>query len=528
MNWKTRLIPIGLVCLLCVSNSSLALDEVKLQLRWYHQFQFAGYYMALEKGFYHQHGIHTTLIPGGPHALNPVDILLNKQADFAVTNSSVVIRHMQGDPVVALAAIMQTSPLTWITLDSSNIRIAHDLPGHIALTMPPPEGAELLAILKHEGIDSKSINFHPTTYDINDLINNKVQAYNGYISNEPFYLTQRGIKYHLIKPRDYGINFYSDVLVTREQLAEDDPDLVKRFSKASLQGWMYALNHLEETVNFIHEKYAPNKTLEHLRYEAETIRDLVMPELVQLGHMNPGRWENIAKTYRELGMANGHVDLEGFIFNYKEPRNYLIFTITLSLSCILLAIAGLIIYRFRNLSLALKRSNQELASLAISDPLTGIMNRRGFMENAERLLSMEERNKQTCCLLVLDIDFFKKINDQYGHPVGDFCLIEFTEIIQSCCRLHDLVARIGGEEFIILLSDCGLDHAREKASYIIKRVREYDFKPNGIDGMINLTVSIGLAEIKGNLIQAWQHADEALYAVKNSGRNGLQIYMPHQ
>lgn len=527
MNWKTRLIPISLACLLFASNASWALDEVKLQLRWYHQFQFAGYYMAIEKGFYRQQGIETILIPGGPHALEPVDQLLSGQVDFAITSSGIVIHHMRGDPVVAIAAIMQTSPLTWITLDQSNIRIAQDLPGHTVLTMPPPEGAELLAILKHEGINTNSINLQPTTYNIDDLINNKIQAYNGYISNEPFYLTQKGIKYDLIKPRDYGINFYSDVLVTRQQLAKDDPDLIKRFTKASLQGWMYALNHLEETVNFIHENYAPNKTLEHLRYEAQSIRDLVMPELVQMGHMNPGRWEYIAKTYAELGMVNGQLDLEGFIFNYSEPNNYSMLIITLSLSCVLLVISGLIIYRFRNLSLALKRSNQELASLAISDPLTGIMNRRGFMENAERLLSMEERNKKPSCLLVLDIDFFKKINDQYGHPIGDFCLIEFTEIIQSCCRLHDLVARIGGEEFIILLSDCELNQAREKASYIIKRVRDYSFKPNGIDGNINLTVSIGLAEVKGNLIQAWQQADEALYAVKNSGRNGVQIYMAH-
>ncbi|NVK37423.1 MAG: ABC transporter substrate-binding protein [Gammaproteobacteria bacterium] len=525
MKCKAGLKSFGLVCLLCISTASSALDEVKLQLRWYHQFQFAGYYMAIEKGFYRQQGIDAILIPGGPHALKPVDLLLNGQVDFAITSSGIVIHRMQGDPVVAIAAIMQTSPLTWITLDSSNIRIAQDLPGHTALTMPPPEGAELLAILKHEGINSKSVNIEISTYNIEDLISNKVQAFNGYISNEPYYLTQRGIKYHLIKPRDYGINFYSDVLVTSERLAHKDPELVKRFTKASLKGWMYALNHIEETVNIIHEKYAPNKTLEHLRYEAQTIQDLVMPELVQLGHMNPGRWGFIAKTYADLGIASGNVDLEGFIFNYKEPTNYFLPIAIIVLFSVLLGIAAFIIYHFRKLSQALKRSNQELASLAISDPLTGIMNRRGFMENAERLMSMEERNKQSCSLMVLDIDYFKKINDKYGHPVGDFCLIEFTEIIQSCCRLHDLVARIGGEEFVILLSDCDTQQAREKASYIIKRVNDHEFKPNGIKDTIKLTVSIGLAEVKGNLIQAWQHADEALYAVKNSGRNGLQIYM---
>ena len=154
------------------------------------------------------------------------------------------------------------------------------------------------------------------------------------------------------------------------------------------------------------------------------------------------------------------------------------------------------------------------------------MNRRGFIENAERMISLENRQKNKICLLLLDIDFFKRINDKYGHHVGDFCLIEFTEIIQSCCRMHDLVARVGGEEFIILLSDCDTSQARDKANYIVQRVREHNFKPNGIENTINITVSIGVTEIKSNLRIAWQQADEALYAVKNSGRNGLQIYLP--
>ncbi|MDX1464041.1 MAG: GGDEF domain-containing protein, partial [Marinirhabdus sp.] len=166
------------------------------------------------------------------------------------------------------------------------------------------------------------------------------------------------------------------------------------------------------------------------------------------------------------------------------------------------------------------------ASIAISDPLTGIMNRRGFIENAERLISLSKRSGKTACLMILDIDHFKTINDRYGHKVGDFCLIEFSEIIQSCCRLHDLVARIGGEEFIILLDNCSSDMAREKANYLIKRIREYKFQPNGVDQAIQLTVSVGIAELEQSLQHAWQCADEALYSVKNSGRNGVQIYLP--
>jgi diguanylate cyclase (GGDEF)-like protein len=505
---------------------SHAADQVSLQLRWYNQFQFAGYYMAVEKGFYQEQDINVDILAGGKGKINSVTAVLQHKAQFGVSNSSSIINYLNNDPIIAVAAISQTSPLVWITLKSKNIRIVQDLPGHKLMTLPEPQNSELFSLLKQESIPIESVEIIPTSFDINDLITGKVDAYNGYISNEPYYLKQKNIDFHLIKPRDYGINFYNDVLITHKQLAKDNPDLVKRFKQASLKGWEYALNNIEESVDIIAKKYAKNKSHDHLLYEAEVIKESILPDLVEIGHMNPGRWENIINVYKDLGIVNKSKPSENFIFNYVEKQNYFFSMLTTAISLIVLIISGITIYHFRKLSLALKRSNQELASLAISDPLTGIMNRRGFIENAERMISLESRQKNKICLLLLDIDFFKKINDQYGHHVGDFCLIEFTEIIQSCCRMHDLVARVGGEEFIILLSDCDTSQARDKANYIVQRVREHSFKPNGIENTINVTVSIGVTEIKSNLSIAWQQADEALYAVKNSGRNGLQIYLP--
>ncbi|MFY0640785.1 MAG: ABC transporter substrate-binding protein [Bermanella sp.] len=482
--------------------------------------------MAIEKGFYKEQDINVDILAGGKGKINSVDAVLQHKAQFGVSNSSSIINYLNNDPIIAVAAISQTSPLVWITLKSKNIRIVQDLPGHKLMTLPEPQNSELFSLLKQESIPIESVEIIPTSFDINDLITGKVDAYNGYISNEPYYLKQRNIDFHLIKPRDYGINFYSDVLITHKELAEDNPELVKRFKQASLKGWQYALNNIQESVDIIAKKYAKNKSYDHLLYEAEVMKESILPDLVEIGHMNPGRWEHIVNLYKDLGIINKSKPSKDFIFNYVEKENYFFPILITAISFTVFIIGSIAIYHFRRLSLALKQSNKELASLAISDPLTGIMNRRGFIENAERMISLESRQKNKICLLLLDIDFFKKINDQYGHHVGDFCLIEFTEIIQSCCRMHDLVARVGGEEFIILLSDCDTSQARDKANYIVQRVREHNFKPNGIENTINVTVSIGVTEIKSNLSIAWQQADEALYAVKNSGRNGLQIYLP--
>lgn len=309
-----RIFFLAFIALFVFNTQAWATDAVKIQLRWKHQFQFAGYYMAKEKGFYQAKGLDVELIEGGPQALSPIGDLLSDKVDFAISGSGVVIDRMEGKPVVAVASIMQTSPLVWITLKSSHIHGPLDLADRKLSIMPSPESAELLTMLAHEGIRVEKLTFMPTTFQIDDLIKGKVDAYNGYISNEPYQLSQQGIEYNIINPRDYGVDFYNDVLITTEHRAKHNPEQVKAFRDATLQGWDYALSHIEETVQLIHQRYAPTKTLDHLRYEANTIKELILPELVQLGHMNPGRWQYIADSYRALNMTKAESNLDGFLF----------------------------------------------------------------------------------------------------------------------------------------------------------------------------------------------------------------------
>lgn len=305
----------------CFPYSATAKDKVSLQLRWLHQFQFAGYYMALEKGYYQAAGLDVELIAGGPNHPTPIEQVLSGGADFAVTSSGLIIDRMEGKPVVALAAIMQTSPMVLISLGGSGIRTPQELSGKTVLTMPLPESAEFHIMAKREGIPPENINFQPSTYRIEDLIEGKVDVYDGYISNEPYFLEQRGIDFHLIRPADYGINFYSDVLMTSERLAVESPQIVEQFTQASLQGWRYALANIEETIYLIKRKYAREKSLNHLRFEAQQIRKLVMADLVDVGHMNPGRWHSIANIYRELELTKGKYNIDGFLFRPAEATD---------------------------------------------------------------------------------------------------------------------------------------------------------------------------------------------------------------
>ncbi|BAQ65323.1 diguanylate cyclase [Geminocystis sp. NIES-3709] len=168
----------------------------------------------------------------------------------------------------------------------------------------------------------------------------------------------------------------------------------------------------------------------------------------------------------------------------------------------------------------LKKALVELEKLAKTDDLTGISNRRHFISLAEREFNLARRQKRSFSLLILDIDYFKKINDTYGHPVGDLVIQFVAQQCVLCIRKEDLCARWGGEEFIIFLSETNL----EDAVLVANRIRTNIYNEIiDIDSYkISLTVSIGVSVYKSDdtsVSQAISRSDMALYQAKNSGRN---------
>ncbi|HRE16251.1 MAG TPA: ABC transporter substrate-binding protein [Rhodocyclaceae bacterium] len=520
-----------LLILVLMSPAVQALEQVRLQLRWLHQFQFAGYYVALEKGYYRDAGLDVKILPGGPDVPRPVEEVLQGRADFAITGSGLVIEHMRGQPVVALAAIMQTSPIVWIVRGDSRIRTPQDLVGKKVMMMPPPESAELLTTFLQEGISLNRVSAQPTTFRIDDLINRRVDAYDGYISNEPFLLRERGVPYRVINPRDYDVNFYADVLMTNARLANDDPEKVRAFTDASLAGWRYALTHIDETVQLIHDRYAPDRSLAHLRYEAEEIRKLVMPELVQLGHMNPERWDYIARSYIKVGMAVGEPDLNAFLFDprARELDERLAWRVGLG-SLLLVLLVAAVAVRYVRVSRALRHevalrrqtegelreSNEQLEALATTDRLTGIWNRRKFEMSIESEIGRAQRYGGTFALLFFDIDHFKAINDSFGHAIGDEVLCEVASRVQAVLRDSDMLARWGGEEFALMLPSTPLSDAGALAEKLRLLLAEQPFAKVGY-----VTASFGVTCLRpaDNPDQLMRRADRALYRAKSLGRN---------
>ncbi len=171
--------------------------------------------------------------------------------------------------------------------------------------------------------------------------------------------------------------------------------------------------------------------------------------------------------------------------------------------------------------------SQHLKTMAISDPLTGCHNRRYFTEIAGKMVSAAHRHSRQISVLMLDIDFFKKINDTWGHPAGDEVLKAVATACQSILRQPDFLVRFGGEEFVAILPDTNMDDAIVAAERL--RTAVESLKVSVGETALSVTLSIGISEFtdgEASLDKALSRADVALYHAKHGGRNRCSAYRP--
>ena len=751
------------------ADQSSQQDIVYLQLRWHHQFQFAGYYAALEKGFYKDEGIEVRLRSGDPDHL-PVSEVLSGSAQYGEGNSEILYQRLQGKPLIALAAIFQHSPSVLLTLQSSGIRSVHDLIGKKVMLANSDEDADFLTMLHNEDISPSQLNIIPSSYQLDDLISGKVDAFNSYTTNEPYFLKKNSIAYNIINPISYSIDFYSDIFFTSEEELRVNPKRVKAMLSATLKGWHYAMDHPEEIIDLLKTKYQVKKTRDHLRFEAAEMRKLIFPDLIQIGHMNPDRWQHMADTFVKVGLIPKNDRLDGFIYDPSPSRlpTWVLPVLIAALILVLLT-SSIIFYlhrfnrrmalaqktllesdeRFKALSeatyggltihdnglilecnnglsnitgfsyseligmnglelikeedigtvlenirigyadsyevtgvhkdgsnypLALKGKNiiykgdnarviefldmsehkkaeeqlklaasvftharegimitdstgdiievnetfshltgysreevlgknprilksdrhkrafytdmwaslletkewsgelwnrhkngemfaelltisavsdtngktqnyvalfsditpmkqhqQQLEHLAHYDLLTNLPNRMLLADRLSHAMNQSERRGQSLAVAYLDLDGFKAINDTYGHDVGDGLLIKLSKLMNSALREGDTLARIGGDEFVAVLSD--LENMSD-SEQVLERLLRAAMKPVYIGGQrLQVSTSIGVTLYPQDGVDADQlmrHADQAMYIAKQTGKNRYHLFDVHK
>jgi len=287
-------------------HSKNELEKVTLQLKWFHQFQFAGYYAAQEKGFYKEEGLEVNFIERSPE-INVVKQVVSGGAQYGIEDSGLLVPYAKGEPIKAFAAIFQHNPFIFASKQSSGIVSPYEMVGkRIMFDSVDGVGADevpLRALFAEYGIKDAQYTHIKPSFNFTDLVQGKVDVMSGYITDLPFYFEQQGIKINIINPLNYGIDFYGDLLFTSEQELQQHPGRAQRFRKASLKGWKYALEHPEEIIQLIHTKYHAKSDLDLLRYEAKQVKKLILADSIPLGEIKPSRLKQVANIHAQLKLA---------------------------------------------------------------------------------------------------------------------------------------------------------------------------------------------------------------------------------
>ena len=316
-------IALGLTCTTPAHASSDAKppERVTLQLKWLHQFQFAGYYAAQAKGFYREEGLDVTIREGG--ADRPVmATVLKGEAHYGISDSELLMDRLNGQPVMALAAIFQHSPYVIMSRQDRQIRTPSDLVGRNLMLSEGQGAVQLRAMFKREGIDPQRVNILPQSWSLDDLINGKVDAMSAYATVEPALLRARGVEPAIMRSLDYGIDFYGDIVFSTEAEVAKNPQRTDAFLRATRKGWDYALSHEGEMAGLILDMEGVAQrglTRDMLLDEARAMRPFILPEVVEIGHMNPARFEHIARTLAEQGLVRKGYSLTGLIYEPSDP-----------------------------------------------------------------------------------------------------------------------------------------------------------------------------------------------------------------
>lgn len=301
-------------------------DAVTVQLSWFHTAEFAGFYVAVEKGFYAAENLTVSLLPGGPN-IDPLKSVKDGTAQFGITSGNDLVRARAANTAVtAIMAIFRRSPLIVMSLPDSGIKRPQDLAGKtvgvISDRLDSTWDAQFLALLKRLNIDAQSMKF-VTIQDYtgaNELTSGRAQAVSGFFStNEPVQARLDGLKLNLIFYSDYGIQTYANALFAQDAWLNSQPDLVRRFVRATLKGYQYTLEHPAEAAQFT-LKFDPALDLKLQTATMEAQIPLIDSGDGLIGLMDLAVWQSTQDALLKQGLLSAPIDLPAVFTNrFIEP-----------------------------------------------------------------------------------------------------------------------------------------------------------------------------------------------------------------
>lgn len=372
---------------------ALEKEPVVLQLKWMHQFQFAGYYAAKHKGFYHDAGFDVEIRVRDPKT-SVVNDVLEGRATYGVADASIVLQRLLNKPVVITSTIFQHSPLVLMSMANQGLRQISDLVGKKIMFQRGVDDASILAMLAMNGFTENDYVYVPHNFDNMSLLKGHADVMSAYLTNQPEVYRSLGHEVVIFDPANYGIDFYGDLLFTTQSNVERNLERVDAFTKASLKGWHYALENPDEIIDLIIAEYNPQLNKANLLSEAAQTKQLIKPNFIPLGTMHGLRFERIGNTYKRLGMAPINSASAGLTIDEYRKNTFSSygkwFAAVIAVVAVLLTMLMVFFYINRKLNERVKQRTSELdaSNIQLAAHVKSINDK-----NAELKLAMQQVNQ---------------------------------------------------------------------------------------------------------------------------------------
>jgi NitT/TauT family transport system substrate-binding protein len=290
-------------------SAARADDAVTVRLKWFNQAQFAGFYVAKDKGTYKAAGLDVNIQPGGPD-FPAVQMVTGGNEQFGVTGADqILIARSKGVPVVALAVIYRRNPFVLFSLAKSGIKTPADYVGKkVGVKIGGNEELIYRAVLAKAGIDKSKLTEIPVKFDITPLLTGDIDVWPGYVINEVLAAKEKGFDVNIVAPSDYGIDLYADTLFTTEKMLRDKPDVVRKFVAATLAGWNAAIAAPEDAAK-ITVKFGDKLTFDHELAMMKASIPLLKPDDKPVGAMDEAGWASAQRLLLGAGFQKEPVNV---------------------------------------------------------------------------------------------------------------------------------------------------------------------------------------------------------------------------
>ncbi len=298
------------------------LKKVSLQFMWHDQFEFAGFYMAKEKGYYQALGLDVEFKKFSINK-NITNIVTSGEANFGISSTSLLIDKAKGKDIVLLGTVFQSSPLVLLGLKRDDLKTINNIKNKkIMMTDAQQYFATLQAMLASKKITLNDFQSIKHSFNVEDLINKKTDLMVAYTTNEAYVLKEKGYGVQIFHPKDYGFDFYEEIIFTSNKFAKQNPKIVEDFYKATVLGWNYAFENIKETSKLVFKKYNPrNKSLKSLMYEAQEMKKLAYTKDNKFGIIEEERIKLIENSYRVLGLLKNELNIDELLYFSENKIN---------------------------------------------------------------------------------------------------------------------------------------------------------------------------------------------------------------